>query len=232
MSVATAVLAGPGPLIAPPGHVRFRIFVDFWNVQLTLNEHEVQSTRTPDAKFRIEWLKFPDCLVQEAVKIINASSYSYDGCIVYTSYNPKTDEGKKYHRWLRTWLDRQAGIHVNCRERGAKTHPRCPICHRSIVTCPHPGCGQNIARSIEKGVDTAIATDMIRFAWEKAFDVAILATLDADLIPAVEFLGQRGFRILQAGFPPDGIALSGACWATIDVFKIRDAFRLTTTSRP
>jgi uncharacterized LabA/DUF88 family protein len=82
-----------------------------------------------------------------------------------------------------------------------------------------------MAGTIEKGVDTAIATDMIRLAWERAYDVAILATSDADLVPAVEFLDQRGFRIIQAGFPPLGSHLSRACWATLDVFKIRNQFR-------
>jgi uncharacterized LabA/DUF88 family protein len=62
--------------------------------------------------------------------------------------------------------------------------------------------------------------------------IAILATLDADLVPAVEFLGQRGFRILQAGFPPKGAELSRACWATIDLPKISQAFRFSRTLAP
>ena len=78
--------------------------------------------------------------------------------------------------------------------------------------------------TIEKGVDTAIATHMIRFAWESAYDVAILVSSDADLVPAVEFLDLRGFRIIQAGFPPVGSHLSRACWATIDVYKLRALF--------
>ena len=74
-----------------------------------------------------------------------------------------------------------------------------------------------MAGTIEKGVDTAIATDMIRLAWEQAYDVGILATCDADLVPAVNYLNVKGIRIIQAGFPPQGAHLSRACWATIDV---------------
>ena len=81
-----------------------------------------------------------------------------------------------------------------------------------------------MAGTIEKGVDTAIATDMIRLAWEQAYDVGVLASADADLVPAVEFLDMKGFRILQAGFPPHGSHLSRSCWATIDVSKLYSQF--------
>jgi len=40
----------------------------------------------------------------------------------------------------------------------------------------------------------------------------------------VEFLDLKGFRVLQAGFPPLGSNLSRACWATIDLFAIRSRF--------
>lgn len=81
-----------------------------------------------------------------------------------------------------------------------------------------------MAGTVEKGVDTAIVTHMIRLAWEDAYDVAILASADADLVPAVEFLDLRGVRIIQAGFPPHGSHLSRACWATIDAYKFRSKF--------
>ncbi len=79
-----------------------------------------------------------------------------------------------------------------------------------------------MAGTIEKGVDTAIVTDMIRLAWEAAYDVAILVSSDADLVPAVEFFDQKGIRTIQAGFPPLGSHLSKACWGTIDVFAFRN----------
>lgn len=78
--------------VQPANHLRFRVFLDFWNVQLTLNEHESQTTGRPDSKFRIDWLKLPGCLIQEAVKIVRAISYSYHGTIIYTSYNPKIQD--------------------------------------------------------------------------------------------------------------------------------------------
>ena len=47
-----------------------------------------------------------------------------------------------------------------------------------------------IRATTEKGVDTYIATDMIRLAGEDAYDMAVLASLDGNLVPAVEFLNQ------------------------------------------
>lgn len=71
----------------------------------------------------------------------------------------------------------------------------------------------------------AIATDMIRLAWEKAYDVAVLASSDGDLVPAVEFLDDKGSRIIQAGFPPHGSHLARACWGSFDMFALRESFR-------
>jgi hypothetical protein len=40
----------------------------------------------------------------------------------------------------------------------------------------------------EKGIDVAIAVDIVRLAMEKAYDAAILVSSDADLLPAIETL--------------------------------------------
>jgi uncharacterized LabA/DUF88 family protein len=65
---------------------------------------------------------------------------------------------------------------------------------------------------------------MIRLAWEEAYDLAVLATSDADLIPAVEFLRVKARKVIQAGFPPSGSDLAGKCWASFDVFPHRTEF--------
>jgi uncharacterized LabA/DUF88 family protein len=194
------------------------VFVDFWNLQLTLNERMASDTH-----FLIDWSKLPDCLVREAAALVRAPTFSYEGSIVFTSSDLKTHEGRKYHKWVTSWLDRQPGIQVKCSERHPKHPPKCPACHQSVAKCSH--CGATLVGTVEKGVDTAIATDMIRLAWERAYDVAVLVSSDADLVPAAAFLDQRGFRIIQAGFPPLGSHLSRACWATLDIFNLREQFR-------
>ena len=74
-----------------------------------------------------------------------------------------------------------------------------------------------MAGTIEKGIDTAIVTDMISLAWESAWDGAILVSSDRDFIPAVEFLTVKGRRVINAQFPPTGMDLARACWASINL---------------
>ena len=45
-----------------------------------------------------------------------------------------------------------------------------------------------IAPANEKGIDVALAVDMMRMAMEGAMDVAVLFSSDNDLLPAVEAL--------------------------------------------
>ena len=71
-------------------------------------------------------------------------------------------------------------------------------------------------RTVEKGIDTAIVTDMISLAWEEAWDVAILVSSDRDFIPVVDFLTSKGRRVINAHFPPQGMHLARTCWASID----------------
>ena len=151
--------------------------------------------------------------------------HSFDGVGIYTSHDARTEEGRKFHRWATGWLNRQMGVSVECRERKPKAAPKCPRCHQTIGDCPH--CKERIHATQEQGVDTLIATDMIRLAWEDAFDLAVLATSDRDLIPAVEFLALKGRKVVHAGFPPVGSDLAKACWASFDVLTLVGSIRRT-----
>ena len=197
---------------------RVRVFVDYWNFQLTLN-HRIEETRgLSDVRFKIDWPKLGPWLAQRACATIGVTDFSFDGVILYASHDANTDEGRKFHSWITGWLAKQPGIRVECRERKPKAPPKCPACHMTISVCPH--CSQPIRGTQEKGVDTLIATDMIRLAWEGVYDVAVLATSDRDLVPAVEFLNLKGQKIVHAGFPPLGADLAKACWASFDVLPL------------
>ncbi|MGD9856461.1 MAG: NYN domain-containing protein, partial [Planctomycetaceae bacterium] len=204
---------------------RVRLFIDYWNLQLTLNEREARANGTDPRteRFAIDFIRFPKVLVQQAEDLLNAPC-AYEGTIVYTSHD-NTAEGRKYRNWATNWLDRQVGVQVQCFERRTKHPPKCNHCHDTIKNCPH--CKQALSGTVEKGVDTAIVTDMIRLAWEKAYDVGILVSSDADLVPAVQFLDSRSLRIIQAGFPPKGSDLAKASWGSIDLFASKEQYRRT-----
>ena len=208
--------AGPSQQFLSP-QTRVRVFVDYWNFQLTLNE------RSGKERFLVDWRGLGPWLARVACESVNITCHSFEGVIVYASFNPKTDESKKFRSWVTNWLGRPPGVAVRCLERRPRAGPRCSACHREITVCPH--CSETISPTQEKGVDTLIATDMIRLAWEGAYDLAVLATLDADLVPAVEFLDMKGRKVIQAGFPPAGHHLATACWASFDVSARRDEIR-------
>lgn len=204
----------------PTTSTRVMVFVDFWNFQLSLNKREAKVRGLTDYRFQIDWTVLGPLLARKACESAGISSHSFEGCIVYTSFDTAKD--KKFHNWATTWLGKQPGVRVEIRERKPKSLPRCPECHFEIPTCP--SCAKPLRAMVEKGVDTLIATDMIRLAWEEAYDIAVLVTSDADLIPAVEFLNVKARKVIQAGFPPSGTALATACWASFDVFSHRAEF--------
>jgi len=192
---------------------RIHVFVDFWNFQLTLNEREAAARGLPTHKFEIKWADLGPWLAAQAANTMKIASHSFEGMSIYASHDPRSDG--KFFNWINNWLSKQPGVHVECRERKPKGSSKCSECHKAIDDCPH--CKKRIRATQEKGVDTLLATDMIRLAWEEAYDVAVLATSDRDLIPAVEFLYAKGRKVIHAGFPPKGSDLSKACWGSFDV---------------
>lgn len=212
---------GTTPPSTSPASTRVRVFIDYWNLQLSMNSREAAAKGVADSRFQFQWAAIGPWLARKACAAIGVATHSFDGVIIYTSFDPGTPEGTKFKNWATTWLDRQPGVTVQCRERKRRALPKCPICHRDIEFCPHNDCKKKIVSTVEKGVDTLIATDMIRLAWEGAYDIAVIASSDSDLVPAVEFLNLKGRKVVQAGFPPSGIDLATACWASFDVFKDR-----------
>ncbi len=73
---------------------------------------------------------------------------------------------------------------------------------------------KQVATYKEKGVDVALACDMVRFAQENRYDVAYLISNDGDLRPAVELTRSYGKRVFAAGCVV-GPRLKQVCNSTI-----------------
>jgi uncharacterized LabA/DUF88 family protein len=187
--------------------MKLRVFIDFWNLQLSVNERTKKG-------YQIDWKKISPWLTDQASNIVG-EQLRYDGTNVYMSYNAKSSKGRGLHNFATNTLDTFPGIHVNIKKRKSKSAPICPTCHKKITDCPH--CQGKITRTIEKGIDTEIVTDLLILAWEKAYDIAVLVSSDRDFIPAIEMLTSQGYRIINAHFPPQGKHLSRTCWASIDL---------------
>ncbi len=198
--------------------VRVRVFVDFWNFQLSLNQAV--------SGFRPDWAKLGHVLAREALqRVDDAAHLSYQGMNVYGSYGESTrDRGLK--DWAEKTLAGMSGVRVEMLPRQRKRRgPRCPSCYQEVSTCP--ACDADMRGTEEKGIDTRIATAMISLAWVDNYDVAVLVSSDRDFIPVVEFLETKGIKVVHGGFPPAGAELTRKCWGSIAIPDMRDRFRRT-----
>lgn len=140
---------------------------------------------------------------------------NFEGTTVYISYDPRSKPDAGLRKRALNVLDRFPGVQVTLLERKPKRPPVCPTCHTPIDICPH--CRASVTGMIEKGVDTSIVTDLLSLAWEGSWDVAVLLSSDRDFIPAVVRLQDKGFKVINAHFPPQGMDLARTCWASLDL---------------
>jgi uncharacterized LabA/DUF88 family protein len=190
-----------------------RIFVDFWNFQISWNE---RTNKAP-----LDWTKFSQVMLAETKKIIGLENCKYHGTNVYASVDMTKKEGGNLKAWLTNFLDRQPGINTDIRERRPRPKSvHCKNCDVEIINCP--SCQKPILRAGEKGVDAAIVTDMFSLAWAGAFSIAILVSSDADYVPAVENLQNKGFKIVNATWRNLGHQLAKRCWASFEMDPLID----------
>jgi uncharacterized LabA/DUF88 family protein len=167
--------------------MKTHIFIDFWNFQLGVN-----NVATPT--YRADWQKISPWLIAQASAAVGRTLI-YEGTHVYMSYSPNSKKDAPLKDFATNVLSRFPGMQVSLVERKAQSAPTCSTCHKSIGICPH--CGSPITRMVEKGVDTAIVTDMVKFAWEGALEAAILVSSDRDFIPAVQMLATKGLIVFS-----------------------------------
>ena len=205
------------------------MFVDFWNFQLGWNEAAGRDAL--GRPVQCDWSKLPKSLVDKADAILtgagNPPGLTLEETIVHASVNDSRDstpQDAKLRDWLRNWLDRQPSYDVKVRSRKARPRSiRCRSCASEIAVCPQ--CTAPLTAAAEKGVDAALVTDLLSLAWQRAYDVAVLVSGDADYIPAVEYVQSQGLKVINAAWPTKGYELQGACWAT---FKLNDIVKELT----
>ena len=182
-----------------------KIFIDFWSLQLTWNDwHAARGARDT---VKIPWTpRLPEVLVRRV-----DSSAVYAGTHVYASHAPGQGRDSGLRRFFAA-MEGFRGYDLFLKERATRSPANCtnPQCRQPVNVCPH--CRQAIRRTVEKGVDTALATDLIRFGIDGHYDRAVLVAADADHIPAVRFLSGRGKRVTHAWFRGSAVELRNACW--------------------
>lgn len=187
---------------------RVKIFIDFWNLQLTWNDyHSRRGARRP---VRIPWERR---LYEVLVRQVRADAV-YAGTHVYASYAPGLGKDAGLRRFFNA-MDGFTGYDVFLKERAPLSPAKCTNhgCRLPITVCPH--CRRSIQRTVEKGIDTALVTDLIRFGLDGHYDCAVLVAADADHVPAVEFLGNRAKQVTHAWFRGQSQELRNACWSHV-----------------
>lgn len=188
---------------------RVRIFIDFWNFQLSWNEYH--RNKGAQGIVRIPWEEsLPKCLIARANRL-----GTYVGTHVYASIDPLSENDKGLSRFLHA-MDGFPGYNVTVKERRPASPAKCTNeqCRKPIAECPF--CKQRVRRTVEKGIDAALLTDIIRAAFDNTFEQAIIVTEDSDFVPAVKFIQERWTKqIVHAYFRGKSDELRNACWQHI-----------------
>ena len=186
-----------------------RIFVDYWNFQIGWNN--------ANGRNQCDWRALPAALIAECSKTLRTAGLPEPLVLDETIVHASVEVGDGRQRgWFTNFLDRQPSYDVKIRDRKVRPKSiRCRACSTETTHCPQ--CGEQIRSAGEKGVDTALVTDLLSLAWQGAYDVAILVTSDADFIPAVEHVQAKGLKVINAGWPGIGHELRAACWASFDI---------------
>ena len=71
-------------------------------------------------------------------------------------------------------------------------------------------------------VDSRIVTDMLTLAWDRSYDIAVLLTSDADMVPAVESLQRHNFKVINATWKGHGHELAKSSWASFEIDPFLD----------
>lgn len=185
--------------------MKVKIFVDFWNLQLSWNDYHRQMNS--NQQVRIPWdNRLPEALLKRV-----SNDAEYCGTHVYASINPKSPMDRKLNSFLQQ-MDMFPGYKVIVKERKPAKPIKCPNegCRKSIENCPH--CGKELIRTVEKGIDTLIAIDLFHFALDNVYDTAILVSGDEDFVPAIDYIQRRANHIIHAGFKGQSFAIRKACW--------------------
>lgn len=193
--------------------MRVKLFIDFWNFQLNFQKRATTKTNC-------DWHKLPIEIKNEVDKILVAQGLpacTLHETRVYASYEVAR-EGK-LKNWLHGWLEKQPGFTVITKERHWKEKAvHCRSCNGDIAECPT--CNSKLGRSSEKMIDSRIVTDILSQAWDGSYDLAILLTSDADMVPAVENIQRRSLKVINVTWKGHGHELAKSCWASFELDSI------------
>jgi uncharacterized LabA/DUF88 family protein len=182
---------------------RVRIFIDHAN--FTIAWRKSVGRKGP----QISWERLPEAVLSglEAHGFIKKADTDLRGISVYASTRPDPDDLElRYQNWLHYVLDQLPGYTVK-------------VSLRQPQQCSHD---QSKIHYVEKGVDTKIACDMLSSAMRDLYDLAVLVSNDADLIPSVECVQDvLDKQVVHLGFKGFGGDIRSSAWGHFTLDSIR-----------
>ena len=200
--------------------MRFLVFIDYWNFQLSWNRRRVPGQRC-------DYAKLPRVLVSEAMGVVSTvESGTGTASLVETRLYASVDStDQRLKNWLLSTVNRMSSYRVDVRTRRTQAKPVfCRACRTKTESCP--SCARPFVRSVEKGVDAAIVTDMLLSGRKGLMDVAVIVSSDADLVPAVLALSDDGIRTVNATWSGQGYELASKCWGSFNIDSIHQSLVL------
>jgi uncharacterized LabA/DUF88 family protein len=153
----------------------------------------------------MDWSKLPNVIMSRLREIdyLRESEMEHRGTTVYASIHPRPSAADvREERWLRFTLDQLPGYTVKFSTRQLQ-RGKCSKGHET-------------SHYVEKGVDTKIACDMLAAAIRDAYDIAVIVSNDADLIPSIECVQDvLDRRVVHAGLGDACQYIRSAAWGHI-----------------
>lgn len=196
--------------------MRVRIFIDHANFERSWRREANSNPRT------LDWGKLPGAIMARLKQIdyLSGEVMEHRGTTVYASTHPRPNRADSEEEdRLRFVIDQLPGYTVKFSQRQLQKSK----CKRGHVTEEY----------IEKGVDTKIACDLLAAAIRDAYDIGVLVSNDADLIPSIECVQDvLDRRIVHAGLGDACQYIRSAAWAHIPLSCAIDDLRLDPVGAP
>lgn len=180
-----------------------RVFIDFWNFQLCWNDAHPFDKSKGEAPTKIDWKGLPIALMNELPSAMGAQKkdgHQFKGVNVYASVNPAAgskDQGLK--NFLSKTMNQMPGYQVYIFDRKERISEE---------------NGVKVIKTVEKGVDTRIVTDLFAGAINNTYDIALLVSNDSDFCPAISSIQERlDKHIIHVGFRRGGDEIRASCWS-------------------
>ena len=130
--------------IGPPSRVC--VFVDFWNLALSLNADAATHGEQP---WQLDWLRFPAWVAAEAARLCAVERHRHVGTFVYSSFNNGSPGQLRHRNWALNWLGRQPDVTVELRPQ-VRRSDRCRNCGAHAPPCPR--CGYSTDKMMERAL--------------------------------------------------------------------------------